>query len=82
MGVIIRAGSLGSCYLATRSSGGVNQVEWIPAYWSPDFPGARDKVIDPTGAGNAYCGALAAALADHLDLGEGELHIHYFGVRG
>jgi sugar/nucleoside kinase (ribokinase family) len=69
-GVVIRAGAMGACYLAIED----DDVEWIPAYWSEGCgePGWREKVVDPTGAGNAFCGAMAAALSEGMGLGSGE----------
>ncbi|THG97654.1 hypothetical protein EW026_g4380 [Hermanssonia centrifuga] len=52
--VIIRSGSMGA-YIASRTRAG----QWVPAFW-----GAEDarKVVDVTGAGNAFLGGLAAGL--------------------
>lgn len=51
----IRAGKDGS-YSYTRS-----QRIWLPAYHQPGSSGAT-KVVDPTGAGNSYLGALAQGM--------------------
>ncbi|KAJ3555146.1 hypothetical protein NM688_g2740 [Phlebia brevispora] len=52
--VVIRSGAMGA-YVATRAKGG----QWVPAYW-----GAHEahRVVDVTGAGNAFLGGLAAGL--------------------
>jgi len=53
--ISIRAGKDGS-YSYTRS-----QRIWLPAYHQPGTSGAT-KVVDPTGAGNSYLGALAQGM--------------------
>lgn len=50
--VIVRAGKEG-CYVAERG-----ECNWIPAYHQNS-----EKVIDPTGGGNAFLGGLAVDLA-------------------
>ncbi|KAI0035582.1 Ribokinase-like protein [Vararia minispora EC-137] len=50
--VVIRSGEMGS-YVLSRGHGG----EWIDAYWQD-----QSKVIDVTGAGNAFLGGLAAGI--------------------
>ncbi|ORX34975.1 Ribokinase-like protein [Kockovaella imperatae] len=51
--VIVRAGPLGSFTVSKTWSG------WVPAYWKPK---EQDRVIDPTGGGNAWLGGLCAGL--------------------
>lgn len=51
--VIIRSGALGA-YVTNRQEGG----QWIPAFWSDN----TEKVVDVTGAGNAFLGGLGAGL--------------------
>ncbi|KAJ5727887.1 hypothetical protein N7493_005707 [Penicillium malachiteum] len=53
--IVIRAGKDGS-YAYSRA-----QRVWLPAYHQPDTSGAT-AVIDPTGAGNSFLGALAQGL--------------------
>jgi sugar/nucleoside kinase (ribokinase family) len=53
------------------------QVKWVPAYYSADHgeKGDRDRgrgVVDATGAGNGFMGAVSAALDEGKDLPEGE----------
>nr|XP_019012750.1 uncharacterized protein I206_02245 [Kwoniella pini CBS 10737]OCF51531.1 hypothetical protein I206_02245 [Kwoniella pini CBS 10737] len=68
IGVVIRCGHLGCCYSPTAPKGSVPEVRWIPAYWNVHREGwNQEKVVDPTGAGNAFMGGLAAA----LDSGKG-----------
>lgn len=52
---VIRAGKDGS-YAYSRE-----QRIWLPAYHQPD-PSATTPVLDPTGAGNSFLGALAQGL--------------------
>lgn len=53
--LVIRAGKDG-CYTYSRST-----KIWLPAYHQPDPSGAT-PVIDPTGAGNSFLGALAQGM--------------------
>lgn len=53
--LVIRAGKEGS-YAYSRA-----QEIWLPAYHQPDITGAT-LVIDPTGAGNSFLGALAQGM--------------------
>ncbi|KAJ5097215.1 hypothetical protein N7456_007936 [Penicillium angulare] len=53
--IVIRAGKEGS-YAYTRA-----QRIWLPAYHQPNTLGAT-KVVDPTGAGNSFLGALAQGM--------------------
>lgn len=50
--IVVRCGKEG-CYIASRE-----QALWLPAYHQD-----VSKVVDPTGAGNAFLGGLALALA-------------------
>jgi len=51
--VIVRAGELGAYTASDRWTG------WVPAFWSSD---QQDRVVDPTGGGNAFLGGLMAGL--------------------
>ena len=53
--VIIRSGNLGA-YLHTRNQ---PSGRWVQAYWCEKDAG---KVVDVTGAGDAFLGGLAAGL--------------------
>ncbi|WWC88679.1 uncharacterized protein L201_003592 [Kwoniella dendrophila CBS 6074] len=71
IGVVIRCGHLGCCYSSTPPLDMKPEVKWIPAYWNPQRTGWKQgKVVDPTGAGNAFMGGLAAALNMNLSLDE------------
>ncbi|WWD18480.1 hypothetical protein CI109_102932 [Kwoniella shandongensis] len=70
IGAIIRAGHLGCCYASTETEGYRPDVKWIPAYWHEGRDGWKGKVVDPTGAGNAFMGALGAALDEGKSLDE------------
>lgn len=52
--VIIRSGEMGA-YVETRGKEG----RWVEAYWTSADSG---KIVDVTGAGNAFLGGLAAGL--------------------
>ena len=54
--VIIRSGAMGAFVLVRGSP----KAWWVPAFWSSDDPEAEGKVIDVTGAGNAFLGGLSA----------------------
>ncbi|KAH6915139.1 Ribokinase-like protein [Coprinopsis sp. MPI-PUGE-AT-0042] len=52
--VIIRSGAMGA-YVRSRGRPG----RWIEAYWTPED---EKRIVDVTGAGNAFLGGLAAGL--------------------
>ncbi|KAG0673420.1 hypothetical protein C6P40_002947 [Pichia californica] len=56
-GIVLRCGSLG-CLLIES---GNRKNSWFPAYHTND----PSKVIDPTGCGNTFVGAFAAAFVKH-----------------
>ncbi|WVR06367.1 hypothetical protein IAU60_003398 [Kwoniella sp. DSM 27419] len=64
IGTVVRCSYLGACYAVTPASSDEEvQVRWVEAYWNPRRAGWHPgRVVDPTGAGNAFMGALAAAL--------------------
>lgn len=74
MAAIIRCGHLGCCYIDTSALEhiGEKDVVWVPAYWDSDTPEGKGKVVDPTGAGNAFMGGLGAALDQGNSIHEGE----------
>ena len=83
-GVVIRAGSHGAYYLPgpttvqslhTPHTGEQAQCKALGRWVPPYHPADSTKVVDPTGAGNAFMGALAAALGQGEDLGEGEQYL-------
>jgi sugar/nucleoside kinase (ribokinase family) len=53
--VVIRSGPLGAFTLQRDHPG-----QWVEAYWTSNDV---NKVVDVTGAGNAFLGGLAAGLA-------------------
>jgi sugar/nucleoside kinase (ribokinase family) len=55
--LVIRAGKDGS-YSYSRNRKGL----WLPAYHQPDSSESSSLVVDPTGAGNSFLGALALGL--------------------
>lgn len=59
--IVIRAGEHG-CFLISKT----DEHRWLPPYYETESP----KVVDPTGAGNAFLGALAAGLKIGLSLSE------------
>jgi sugar/nucleoside kinase (ribokinase family) len=69
-GTIIRSGEMGCCYLPQSEE----VVRWVPPFYSAtgDAGGSgASRVVDPTGAGNGFIGAVAAALDEGKDLREG-----------
>ncbi|OCF72945.1 hypothetical protein I204_06175 [Kwoniella mangroviensis CBS 8886] len=72
IGVVVRCGHLGCCYSPSSTLGLEPKLKWIPAYWNSHRKGWNDgRVVDPTGAGNAFMGGLAAALDSGKSLDEG-----------
>lgn len=75
---VLRCGHLGACYVETKSlaSSGdqstISSVKWVPPFWARDLAGTAERVVDPTGAGNAFMGGLGAALGEGKDIHEGE----------
>jgi hypothetical protein len=61
--VIIRSGHLGAYIFSGQDDHG----QWVDAYWGPQDAA---RIVDVTGAGNAFLGGLAAGLA----LCEGNVH--------
>lgn len=80
LGAVLRCGHLGCCYVDTTSQSGSSReadfgpedVRWVPAFWDASLPGSGDKVVDPTGAGNAFVGGLGAALLEGHGIHEGQ----------
>ncbi|KAF9646979.1 Ribokinase-like protein [Thelephora ganbajun] len=64
--VVIRSGALGA-YVASRAAKG----RWVEAFWGPDD---LHRVIDVTGAGNAFLGGLGAGLKFTQDVYEAALY--------
>lgn len=61
--VVIRSGKMG-CFVKTRDGFGTPSTSagtWLPAYYQPDT--VEGKVVDVTGAGNAFLGGLIAGLS-------------------
>jgi sugar/nucleoside kinase (ribokinase family) len=57
--VIIRAAALGA-YVCWRGSDANEHIgRWVDAYWTSEY---AERVVDVTGAGNAFLGGLAAGL--------------------
>ncbi|KAI1423368.1 Ribokinase-like protein [Xylaria sp. FL1777] len=61
---VIRSGYNGVLVMSNNK-----QAEWLPAYYGKN----SDKVVDATGAGNAFLGALAVALQETNDPREAAL---------
>ncbi|WRT67782.1 uncharacterized protein IL334_004756 [Kwoniella shivajii] len=77
IGVVVRCGHLGCCFSTTPDPTSIScspskiEVKWIPAYWHLNRKGWNEgRVVDPTGAGNAFMGGLAAALDSGESLDE------------
>ncbi|KAL7423131.1 hypothetical protein Q5752_002431 [Cryptotrichosporon argae] len=79
---VVRAGPLGCCYVLRTEYDAYSAArphdrqpepdELVPVHWGAAFFGPQDagRVRDPTGGGNAFAGALAAALAQGRDVNE------------
>ncbi|RPA74723.1 Ribokinase-like protein [Ascobolus immersus RN42] len=66
--IVIRCGALGSFHIPASSSSAASSSgagKWFPAYH-----GSQEKVLDPTGAGNAFCGAMAVGLTRGVGIDE------------
>ena len=59
--VIVRAGDRG-CFIKSHT-----EQKWLPAYYTPQENVEATKVIDTTGAGNAFLGALTMGLLMYPD---------------
>ncbi|KAK3684116.1 carbohydrate/purine kinase [Podospora appendiculata] len=67
--LVVRAGAHG-CLVASRRQGA--EMVWLPAYYHRDEVNAEAAVVDVTGAGSVFLGALAYALsAGGLGMGMG-----------
>jgi len=64
--VVIRSGALGA-YVASRTTKG----HWVEAFWGPND---IHRVVDVTGAGNAFLGGLGAGLRCTQDVYEAVLY--------
>jgi sugar/nucleoside kinase (ribokinase family) len=61
--VVIRAGEEGCLVVSSTQS-----VQWLPSYYPRLDKVHPSKVVDPTGAGNAFLGAFAIGYLDTDDL--------------
>jgi len=64
--IIIRSGAMGS-YLKSRGTKGI----WVDAFWTA---GDIEKVVDVTGAGNAFLGGFAAGMVLSGDVYQATLY--------
>lgn len=64
--IVIRCAEHGS-YVVSRDHAG----RWFPAYHGTVNPTSRKKVMDTTGAGNAFLGASTARFLETGDVAEG-----------
>ncbi|KAI0156506.1 Ribokinase-like protein [Xylariaceae sp. FL1272] len=62
--VVIRSGEHGVYYLSK------SRAEWLPPYYDPEC----DKVVDPTGAGNAFLGAFTVSFQETRDSRQACIH--------
>lgn len=51
---------------------GALPIRWVPAFYDPESSESKRKVVDPTGAGNGFMGAVAAALDEGKAFDEGQ----------
>jgi sugar/nucleoside kinase (ribokinase family) len=61
--VVVRAGEEG-CFVVSSTQ----PVQWLPSYYALIDNANSSKVVDPTGAGNAFLGAFAIGYLDTGDL--------------
>lgn len=47
------------------------EVHWVPPYFTPSDAEYEKRIVDPTGAGNAFMGGVCAAIHMGLDVHEG-----------
>lgn len=66
--VVVRAGKDG-CYLVNGKDPG-SKGKWLPAY----HQSSSEKVVDPTGGGNTFLGAMAVSLARGRTLEESAIY--------
>lgn len=64
--IVIRSGALGAYVMSTSTKG-----RWVDAFWGPHDP---KRVVDVTGAGNAFLGGLGAGLKFTEDIYEAVLY--------
>ncbi len=63
--IVVRAGERG-CFVASGSCS-----HWLPPYYEPVGEASKKispKIVDPTGAGNAFVGAFTVAFLDTRDM--------------
>ena len=59
--IVVRAGERG-CFFTSRE---MKRCKWFPAYYKSQLEGEdANKILDPTGAGNAFLGAFARCLVE------------------
>jgi sugar/nucleoside kinase (ribokinase family) len=61
--VVVRAGEEG-CFVVSST----HPVQWVPSYYTLVGDANPSKIVDPTGAGNAFLGAFAIGYLDTCDL--------------
>ena len=69
LAAIIRAGPMGACYVLSS--------EPSMAYWTPAYHTDQARVVDVTGAGNAFMGGLGAALLAGHGVHEGKMFVDW-----
>lgn len=62
MSIVVRAGEHGCLILRSKEA----ESRWLPPFYEP----SSSKIVDPTGAGNAFLGAFTMALQKGDDLVE------------
>jgi sugar/nucleoside kinase (ribokinase family) len=71
--VVVRAGE-GGCMVGSRT----HAIEWIEPFYQPGEDGVNSRVVDPTGAGNAFLGSFAVGYLQTGSL----IHASHFGNVG
>ena len=72
--IVVRCGEQG-CFLKTETKQFI-----LPAYHEPPSDSGHPKVVDPTGAGNAFLGAFAMGMLDSPDPSQKILHAGLYGT--
>ncbi|CAO3620421.1 unnamed protein product [Cunninghamella echinulata] len=54
--IVIRCGKLGACVIDATTT--MEEMKWVPPYWTAKTEEEKRRIVDPTGCGNAFCGGF------------------------